>query len=105
MQMAMVLTAQKPTQRERIGEFLEGLPGSTKSVACVERNAQELGRPESFLGRLLARVVHPQWSEQVGRTERTSRRANSLRESDQPILLRDGKAVHKGKGLTEVRSL
>ena len=46
MQMAMVLTAQKPIQRKRLGELSEGLPGSTKSVACVERNAQELGRPE-----------------------------------------------------------
>jgi hypothetical protein len=47
MQMAMVLTAQKPTQRKRFGELSEGLPGSAKSVACVERNAQELGRPAS----------------------------------------------------------
>jgi hypothetical protein len=39
--MAMVLTDQKPTQRERFGEFSEGLPGSAKSVARVERNAQE----------------------------------------------------------------
>ena len=45
-QMAMVLTAQKPIQRKRFGELSEGLPGSAKSVACVERNAQELGRPE-----------------------------------------------------------
>ena len=39
--MAMVLTAQKPILRERFGELSEGLPGSAKSVACVERNAQE----------------------------------------------------------------
>lgn len=55
-QMATGLTAWKPTRRERFGEFSEGLPGFTKSVACVERNAQELGRPDMFL---------PQ-SEQVG---------------------------------------
>jgi len=43
----MVSQDQKPIQKERDGEFLEGLPGFTKSVACLERNAQELGRPES----------------------------------------------------------
>jgi len=48
-QTATVLTVWKPTQRERYGEFLEGLSGFTKSVACVERNAQELGRPDVFL--------------------------------------------------------
>jgi len=51
--MAMVLTAQKPTQRERIGEFSEGLPGSAlergipKDIGtmCVERNVKNLGDP------------------------------------------------------------
>jgi hypothetical protein len=48
----MVSTHQKPKQRERAdgdirkGEFSEGLPGSTKSVACVERNVENLGGPE-----------------------------------------------------------
>jgi len=44
-QMAMVLTVQKPTQRVRFGECSEGLPGSTKSVASMERNAKNLGGP------------------------------------------------------------
>jgi len=35
----MVLTGQKPTQRARNGECLEGLPGP-KSVGCVERNVR-----------------------------------------------------------------
>ena len=62
--------AQKSKQRKRIGELSEGLPGSTKSVACVERNAQELGRPESSCRK-------------VGRqTERSSRKAIYNRESD-----------------------
>jgi hypothetical protein len=43
--MAMVLTGQKPTQRAHYGECSEGLPGSTKSVGCVERNARNLGDP------------------------------------------------------------
>jgi hypothetical protein len=43
--MAMVLTRQKPTQRKRWGELSEGLPGSTKSVGCVERSVRNLGDP------------------------------------------------------------
>jgi hypothetical protein len=43
--MAMTSTVQKPIQRERFGELLEGLPGSIKSVACVERNVKNLGDP------------------------------------------------------------
>jgi hypothetical protein len=44
----MVLTDQKPTQRDRfLGEVLEGLPGSTKGVGCVERNVRNLGGPGS----------------------------------------------------------
>jgi hypothetical protein len=59
MQMAMVLTAQKPTQRERIGEFSEGLPGSALERGMCREKRRELGRPERFLSKLLARVVHP----------------------------------------------
>jgi hypothetical protein len=43
--MAMVLTRQKPIQRKRFGELSEGLPGSTKSVGCVERSVRNLGGP------------------------------------------------------------
>jgi hypothetical protein len=43
--MAMVLTRQKPTQRKRFGELSEDLPGSTKSVGCVERSVRNLGDP------------------------------------------------------------
>jgi|SaaInl7_150m_RNA_FD_contig_41_1688384_length_479_multi_5_in_0_out_0_1 hypothetical protein len=45
-QMAMVSTNQKPKQRNRNGKVLEGLPGSTKSVACMERNVENLGGPK-----------------------------------------------------------
>jgi hypothetical protein len=41
----MVLTPQKPTQRDRFGEIPEDLPGSTKSVVCVERSVRNLGGP------------------------------------------------------------
>ena len=52
--MAMVLTRQKPTQRKRFGELSEDLPGSTKSVGCVERRVRNLGDPvgSSVQGRL-----------------------------------------------------
>jgi len=50
MQMAMVLTPQKPTQRDRFGEIPEGLPGSTKSVVCVERGVKNLGDPRGSWG-------------------------------------------------------
>jgi len=43
--MAMVLTRQKPTQRKRFGELPEDLPGSTKSMGCVERSVRNLGDP------------------------------------------------------------
>jgi len=46
MQMAMVLTGQKPIQRARYGECSEGLPGSMKSVGCVERSVENLRDPE-----------------------------------------------------------
>jgi len=45
MQMAMALTHQKPTQRDRFGEIPEGLSGSTKSVVGVERGVKNLGGP------------------------------------------------------------
>ena len=48
--MVMVLTRQKPTQRKRFGELPEGLPGSTKSVGCVERSVRNLGGPWGSCG-------------------------------------------------------
>src|SRR5574337_966112 len=50
MQTAMVLTRQKPTQRDREGEVPEGLPGSTKSAGCVERSVENLGGPGGSWG-------------------------------------------------------
>ena len=44
MQSATVLPFRKPTQRDRYGEILEGLPGS-KSVARRKRDARNLGGP------------------------------------------------------------
>ncbi len=43
--MAMVLTGQKPIQRDRAGEGPEALPGSTQSAGGVERSVENLGGP------------------------------------------------------------
>jgi len=50
MQTAMALTHQKPTQRKRIGELPEGLPGSTLERGMRGEKRQELGRPHGLLG-------------------------------------------------------
>jgi len=47
--MAMVLTVQKPKQRDRDGEVSEGLPGSTLERGTCREKRRELGRPEEFL--------------------------------------------------------
>lgn len=44
MQMATLLTARKPTQRNRKGKIPVGLPGS-EDVACMERSTKNLGDP------------------------------------------------------------
>ena len=43
--MAMVVTPQKPTQRERTGEIPADLPGSKKSVVGVGRRVKHVGGP------------------------------------------------------------
>jgi len=48
MQSATALPFRKPTQRDRYGEILEGLPGS-KSVARRERDVRNLGGPKVSL--------------------------------------------------------
>jgi hypothetical protein len=47
--MAMVLTAQKPTQRDRSGEVSEDLPGSTLEHGTCGEERQELGITDEFL--------------------------------------------------------
>ena len=47
-QVVTVLVHRKPTQRDRYGEILEGLPGS-KSVARRKRDARNLGGPMGSL--------------------------------------------------------
>jgi len=74
--MAMVLTDQKPTQRARIGERSEGLPGSTKSVGSVERSVRNLGDPGST------------WAmNRKADSKRQVEKPKAARESDQPTVL------------------
>ncbi len=47
--MAMVLTSQKPTQKDRQGEVSEDLPESTIERGMRERGRRELGRFFRFL--------------------------------------------------------
>ena len=125
MQMAMVLTPQKPTQRDRDGKISKGLPGSTLERGRRGEKRQERGRPGRVRRResrgarqtdLEPRKGKPGYgrrpeptrpeepSAQGSEAEQKRGEPKTRRESDQPILLRDGSAAHKGKGLTEVRS-
>ena len=72
----MVLTSQKPTQSARIGERTEGLPGSTKSVGCVERSVRNLGYPGSSW------AMH-----RKADSKRQVEKPKAARETDQPIVL------------------
>src|SRR4029453_1361839 len=64
--------------------------GSTKTAACLQRSEPEHGRPGPFLCDLwAAEACHDQPNEGV---------AGRVRESDPPIVVGDGNAVHKAKG-------
>jgi len=97
----MVLTAQKPLQRERFGKLFEGLPGSTLERGMCGEKHQGLGRPQEFLGRYMGYVPY---RSQVGRPKQQVGEPKTSGESDQSIVLGDGSAGHKGKGLTGSRS-
>src|SRR5262245_14129701 len=113
MQMAMVLTPQKPTQRTRFGERPEGLPGSTLERGMRGEKRQELGRPVGFLQRAgsVTRhtdlephkakpghgsrpepIRHGQPPHQVSKAEQKRSAPKTRRESDPPIVLRAGSA-------------
>ena len=59
----------------------------------MERSIRDLGDPDHS------------WQGPGKPNRKTSRRADGGRESDQFIVLRDDCAVHRGKGLTGIRSL
>ena len=101
--MAMGSQVQKPTQRMRNGEHSEGLPGST-----IERGMCQKKRLRTWETRKVPETSasgYPPQVEQVGRPKEKVGELMAFRESDQTTVLRDGKAVHAGKGLTGVRSL
>ena len=122
----MVLTPQKPTQRERSGELPAGLPGATLERGMRGEKRQELGRPAGFRrweGRVARHTeleprqgkpgagrrpqpTRPEPRPQpVSEAEQKRGEPKTPRESDPPILLRAGNAEHKGKGRTAIRSL
>ena len=71
--MAMVLTPQKPTQRERFGELPEGLPGSTLERGMRGEKRQELGRPVRFRLREGSVARHTDLEPQKGKPGHGSR--------------------------------
>ena len=85
-----MLVYRKPTQRDRYGEILEGLPGS-ESVARRKRDVRNLGGPMVSLKRV--GWTNPKEGHLMGRGE-----------SDRSIVLRGGRADHMGKGATGLRS-
>jgi hypothetical protein len=85
MQTAMVLTLQKPTQRQRFGELPEGLSGSTLERGMRGEKRQELGRPSWFL----------RCEPQVGLAERGAEDHEGVR-SAQSTLRRESRAHGEG---------
>ena len=104
MQMAMVSLSQKPTQRMRNGEHSEGLPGSTIRAWHVLRETSRTWETRK-VPEITSVSGYPPLVKQVSRPKGQVGKPMVFRESDQSIVLRDGRAVHTGKGLTEVRSL
>ena len=86
MQMAMVLTSQKPTQRDRYGEVPEGLPGSTLERGRREEKRQELERPSPLLAR--GRASQP-----------NEGRLMAERESDSLVVLGGWESHLQGEGV------
>ena len=77
---------QKPTQNNRIGEVVEELPGSEKSMACVKRDTTELGRPNWFLRR------------QVSEADQKTGELKTRWESDQLVVLSERESRSQGEG-------
>jgi hypothetical protein len=117
--MAMVLTPQKPIQRERFGKLPEGLPGSTLERGMRGEKRQELGRPVGF--RLREGSVaghtdneprkgkpghggrpeptrHAQRPQPVSRAEQKRGELKTWRESDHPIVLGGRESRSRGEG-------
>jgi hypothetical protein len=104
----MVLTPQKPTQRTRLGERPEGLPGSTLERGMRGEKRQELGSPVRFLlregsitrhtdieprkgkpghGRRPEPTRHAERPQPVSTAEQKRGELKTWRESDHPIGL------------------
>jgi hypothetical protein len=119
MQMAMVLTPQKPIQRTRLAERPEGLPGSTLERGMRGEKRQELGSPVRFrlregsvtrhtdieprkgkpgYGRRPEPTRHGQRPQPVSRAEQKRGELKTWRESDHPIVLGGRESRSQGEG-------
>jgi hypothetical protein len=129
----MVLTTQKPTQRDRLGEIPEGPPGSTKSVVGVERSVRNLGgppgscsaretrgkpsqgirirshgrgNPDTDVGRSLHEAEdESDRAQQGGPPAPTTGGRRSRGSQISPSYAEEGRAVYRGKGRTGIRRL
>jgi hypothetical protein len=124
----MVVTTQKPTQRDRVGESPEGPPGSTKSVVGVARRVRNLGgppgscsaretrgkpspglrimshgrgNPDTDVGRRRNEAAdESDRAPQVGPPAQTKGGRRSRGSQISPSSSEDGRAVYRGKGRT-----
>jgi len=84
-----VLNVTEAGAKETPRQVSGGPSGSTKTVACVQGSELELGRPAVVPG------------DGVAASNQNKDAATRLRESDPPIVVRDGSADHKAKGRAE----
>jgi len=119
MQMARVLTPQKPIQRERFGKLPEGLPGSTLERGRRGEKRQERGRPVRFrlregsvarhtdlephkgkpgYGRRPEPTRHGERPQPVSRAEQKRGGLKTSRESDHLIVLGGRESRPRGEG-------
>jgi len=89
-----------------------GDPGSSWVIGSGESVAQEIrilshkrGNPETEVGRTLNAALKPGEGESGRLLEAKRRAPRTAGESDHLIVLRDGRADHRGKGVTGIRSL
>jgi len=88
-QLATVLTCRKPVHRDRFGEILRD---------CRGPRAWHVVREASGTWEVLN--LPPIEGLEVGRNQPQEEWPTGLRKSDHLIVLRDGRAVHMGKGMT-----
>lgn len=95
-------------KRQELGRpwrFLNHLNRRKKRTHGMRILSHTRGNPDTEVGRTLNGVEAQGKVKQVGAFDRKIESPMTSRESDQPTVLGDGRAVHTGKGLTGIRSL